>query len=86
MYQTMFAELGQRSLDAAWTADAPPTGRFTPATIKGKKYWYFDIPDGHGGTHVAMSVLQTIPTSRNGSPITSGTRMTSVRAGGWSTA
>ena len=50
MYQTMLAELGQRSLDAAWTADFPSTGRFTPATIKGKRYWYFDIPDGHGGT------------------------------------
>lgn len=23
MYQTMLAELGQRSLDAAWTADFP---------------------------------------------------------------
>ncbi len=50
MYQTMLAELGQRSLDAAWTADFPPEGRFTPAKIKGRKYWYFDIPDGHGGT------------------------------------
>lgn len=51
MYQTMLAELGQRSLDAAWTADFPPEGRFTPANIKGRKYWYFDIPDGHGGTN-----------------------------------
>lgn len=50
MYQTMLAELGQRSLDAAWTADFPPEGRFTPAYIKGRKYWYFDVPDGHGGT------------------------------------
>lgn len=50
MYQTMLAELGQRSLDAAWTADFPPEGRFTPATIKDRKYWYFDTPDGHGGT------------------------------------
>ena len=50
MYQTMLAELGQRSLDAAWTADFPPEGRFTPANVKGRKYWYFDIPDGHGGT------------------------------------
>ncbi len=48
MYQTMPAELGQRSLDDAWTADFPPEGRFTPADIKGRKYWYFDIPDGHG--------------------------------------
>jgi hypothetical protein len=32
------AELGQRSLDAAWTADFPPKGRFTPASIKERKY------------------------------------------------
>lgn len=50
MYQTMLAELGQRSLDAAWTAVFPSEGRFTPANIKGRKYWYFDIPDGHGST------------------------------------
>lgn len=50
MYRTMLAELGQRSLDAAWTADFPPEGRFTPVNVKGRKYWYFDIPDGHGGT------------------------------------
>ncbi|WP_310423653.1 GSU2403 family nucleotidyltransferase fold protein [Mycoplana sp. BE70] len=49
MYQTMLAELGQRSLDAAWTADFPPEGRFTPVTVKQKRYWYFDIPDGQGG-------------------------------------
>ncbi|MQX15704.1 hypothetical protein GHK62_13305 [Sinorhizobium terangae] len=49
MYQTMLAELGQRSLDAAWTADFPPEGRFTPVTVKQRKYWYFDIPDGSGG-------------------------------------
>ncbi len=35
MYQTMLAELGQRSLDATWTADFPPEGRFNPANIKG---------------------------------------------------
>lgn len=50
MYQTMLAELGQRSLGAAWTADFPPEGRLTPANIKGRKHWYFDIPDEHGGT------------------------------------
>jgi hypothetical protein len=50
MYQTMLAVLGQRPLDAAGTADFPPEGWFTPANIKGRKYWYFDIPDGHGGT------------------------------------
>jgi hypothetical protein len=45
----MLAELGQRSLDAAWTADFPPEGRFTPVTVKGRKYWYFDIADSKGG-------------------------------------
>ncbi|MDI7864980.1 GSU2403 family nucleotidyltransferase fold protein [Rhizobiaceae bacterium n13] len=49
MYQTMLAELGQRSLDAAWNADYPPDGRFTPVTVKQRKYWYFDQPDGKGG-------------------------------------
>lgn len=49
VYQTMLAELGQRTMDAAWTADFPAEGRFTPVTVKGKRYWYFDIPDGAGG-------------------------------------
>nr|WP_282563052.1 GSU2403 family nucleotidyltransferase fold protein [Rhizobium sp. RCAM05973] len=48
MYQTMLAELGQRSLDAAWSMDFPH-GRFTPVTVKQRRYWYFDIPDGSGG-------------------------------------
>jgi hypothetical protein len=50
MCRTMLAELDQRSFGAAWTAEFPSTGCFTPANIKGRKYWYFDIPDGHGGT------------------------------------
>lgn len=49
MYQTMLAELGQRSFDAAWTADFPSSGRFTPVTVKNRRYWYFDQPDGSGG-------------------------------------
>ncbi len=49
MYQTMLAELGQRSLDAAWSAHFPPDGRFTPVTVKQRRYWYFDQPDGEGG-------------------------------------
>ncbi|APG95504.1 hypothetical protein SAMCFNEI73_pC1800 (plasmid) [Sinorhizobium americanum] len=49
MYQTMLAELGQRSLDAAWSADFPSDGRFTPVTVKQRRYWYFDQPDGEGG-------------------------------------
>ncbi len=49
MYQTMLAELTQRAFDAAWTADVPPEGRFTPVTVKGRSYWYFDLSDGSGG-------------------------------------
>lgn len=49
MYQTMLAELVQRSMDAAWTADFPPEGRFITAQVKDKRYWYIDIPDGEGG-------------------------------------
>lgn len=49
MYQAMLAELGQRSLDAAWSADFPSDGRFTPLTVKQRRYWYFDRPDGKGG-------------------------------------
>jgi hypothetical protein len=49
VYQTMLAELGQRSMDAAWTADFPAEGRFQRVVVKEKSYWYFDIPDGSGG-------------------------------------
>ncbi|KKX32889.1 GSU2403 family nucleotidyltransferase fold protein [Rhizobium sp. LC145] len=48
-YQTMLAELAQRSMDAAWTADFPPAGRFQRVVVKERAYWYFDIPDGKGG-------------------------------------
>ncbi|MDY6963667.1 MAG: GSU2403 family nucleotidyltransferase fold protein [Pseudomonadota bacterium] len=48
MYQTMLAELVQRSMDAAWTADFPPEGRFITAQVKDKRYWYIDLPDGKG--------------------------------------
>ena len=49
VYQTMLAELGQRSMDAAWTADFPPEGRFQKVIVKEKACWNFDIPDGSGG-------------------------------------
>ncbi|MCV3766711.1 GSU2403 family nucleotidyltransferase fold protein [Rhizobium sp. TRM95796] len=49
LYQTMLAELAQRSLDAAWTADFPPDGRFVTSVVKGKRYWYFDLSLQDGG-------------------------------------
>ncbi|MBY5551096.1 hypothetical protein HFO61_30595 [Rhizobium leguminosarum] len=49
MFRTMVAELQQRSFDDAWAADFPPTGRFVAVTVDGRKYWYFDEPNGEGG-------------------------------------
>ncbi|PZM17239.1 GSU2403 family nucleotidyltransferase fold protein [Rhizobium tubonense] len=46
MYQTMLAELGQRSLDAAFTSDFNQDGRFVRVTVKRRGYWYFDEPTG----------------------------------------
>lgn len=40
--QTVFADLNQRSLDAAFDADFPANGNFHLSTIKGKKYWYYN--------------------------------------------
>ncbi|MBY5453972.1 hypothetical protein HFO91_30810 [Rhizobium leguminosarum] len=49
MFRTMIAELQQRAFDDAWAEDFPPTGRFVAVTVDGRKYWYFDQPDGEGG-------------------------------------
>ena len=42
MYQAMFSELAQRSLDSTFTAEFSANGRFVPVEVKGKKFWYFD--------------------------------------------
>ena len=44
VYSTMLAELGQRSLDGAFTTDFPLDGRFVIVPVKGRDYWYFDQP------------------------------------------
>ena len=43
-YRTMFAELGQRSLDGSFETDFPVGGRFVKVPVKGRSYWYFDLP------------------------------------------
>lgn len=48
MYQTMLAELGQRSLDGSFVAEFPLEGRFVSVPVKGKEYWYFDLPGQDG--------------------------------------
>ena len=49
MFRTMVAELQQRTFDAQWSADFPPTGRFVKVTVDNRAYWYFDQPNGEGG-------------------------------------
>src|SRR5262249_18061710 len=48
MFRTMIAELQQRSFDAQWMADFPPSGRFVSVKVDHRAYWYFDQPDGEG--------------------------------------
>ncbi|WP_037150253.1 nucleotidyltransferase family protein [Rhizobium freirei] len=48
IYRTMFAELAQRSLDAQFHADFPLEGRFVTVPVKGRDYWYFDLPTPNG--------------------------------------
>jgi|GEM_PF-6618295 len=38
IYQTVYAELEQRSLDASFASDFPPEGRFVAVTSKARKY------------------------------------------------
>lgn len=40
--QTVFADLNQRSIDAAFDGDFPENGNFTLLTIAGKDYWYYN--------------------------------------------
>lgn len=48
-YQTLYSELAQRSLDAAFTSEFDVNGRFVTAEVRGRRYWYFDLPDDEGG-------------------------------------
>ena len=47
-YRTMFAELAQRTHDGQFVADFPLEGWFVTVTVKGRDYWYFDIPTPEG--------------------------------------
>ena len=48
VFRTMFAELAQQTLDAQWQSDFPLEGRFVTVPVKGKDYFYFDIPTPEG--------------------------------------
>ena len=43
IYRTVYSELEQRALDAAFVSEFPPEGRFVSTESRGRKYWYFDV-------------------------------------------
>ena len=48
VYRTLYAELSQRTLDAAFTSEFSPDGRFITMESRSRRYWYFDTPDADG--------------------------------------
>lgn len=49
-YQTLYSELAQRTLDAAFTSEFSLDGRFVAVEVKGRKYWYYDSAKLPGST------------------------------------
>ena len=39
-HQTLYAELQQQTLDAAFDEQFPENGSFVTKTLKGRKYWF----------------------------------------------
>jgi len=48
-YQTLYSELAQRALDAEFSAEFSVDGRFITMEVRGRRYWYFDLPEAGGG-------------------------------------
>ena len=46
--QTTYAELLERCAAAAFGESFPEDGAFTPKTIKGRRYWYFQTASAEG--------------------------------------
>src|ERR1700755_4044 len=50
-HQTLYAELQQQALDAAFDEQFPENGSFVTKTLKGRKYWYYEgYETSSGGT------------------------------------
>jgi hypothetical protein len=47
--QTAYAELLERCAGAAFSDAFPEDGAFTPKSIKGRRYWYFQVNSSSGG-------------------------------------
>lgn len=48
-YQTLYSELAQRSLDASFATEFNVGGRFVAMEVKGRRYWYHDLPNSDAG-------------------------------------
>jgi hypothetical protein len=48
IYQTMYSELAQRSLDESFVEDFSVAGRFISQEKNGRRYWYFDEDQPEG--------------------------------------
>jgi hypothetical protein len=60
-HQTLYAELLQQSLDAAFDADFPENGSFTARTRNGRKYWYYEgYKTSSGGLIKAQKYLKYV--------------------------
>ena len=50
--QTTYAELLDRCAQAAFGKSFPADGVFTPKTIRGRRYWYFQLPSKSGRAQI----------------------------------
>mgnify|MGYP003383278347 CR=1 FL=1 len=48
IYQVLYSELAQRSLDAAFATEFSLDGRFISMESRGRRYWYFDTAQDQG--------------------------------------
>jgi hypothetical protein len=60
-HQTLYAELLQQSLDAAFDEEFPENGTFTARTRNGRKYWYYEgYKTSLGGLTEAQKYLKYV--------------------------
>lgn len=51
IYQTLYSELVQRTLDASFSSEFSVDGRFITMESRGRRYWYFDTAKDGAGKH-----------------------------------
>ena len=60
--QTTYAELLERCAQAAFGGSFPSDGVFTPKTVRGRRYWYFQLPTkaGRGQKYVGPETSELL--------------------------